>query len=68
MKNIIKIETNIIIVEEKQNYQIKKINLSYIDLNFFNKDINWASIDTDLSNTSWDMLWTDVNTDEMYSV
>ena len=42
--NIIQIETNIKIVEEKQNHQIKKSNLSYSDLNFFNDDISWASI------------------------
>ena len=36
--NIIQIETNIKIVEEKQNRQIKKSNLSYRDLNFFNED------------------------------
>ena len=38
--NIIQIETNIKIVEEKQNHQIKKSNLSYRDLNFFNEDIS----------------------------
>ena len=54
--NIIQIETNIKIVEEKQKYQIKKINLSYRDLNFFSEDISWASIDADLLNTSWDMI------------
>ena len=58
--NIIQIETNIKIVEEKQSHQIKKSNLSYRDLNFFNEDICWASIDADLVNTSWDMLLTDV--------
>ena len=63
--NIIQIETNLQIVEEKQNHQIKKTNLSYRDLNFFNKDISWASIDADLLNTSWDMLLTDVKPDEM---
>ena len=57
--NIIQIETNIKTVEEKQNYQI---------LNFFNEDISWASIDADLLNTSWDMLLTDVSTDEMYKI
>ena len=66
--NIIRIETNIKIIEEKQNHQIKKSNLSYRDLNFFNEDISWASIDADLFNTNWDMLLTDVNTDEMYEV
>ena len=65
--NIIQIETNIKTVEEKQNHQIKKSNLSYRDLNFFNEDISWASIDADL-NTSWDMLLTDVHTDEMYKI
>ena len=64
--NIIQIETNIKIVEEKQKYQIKKSNLSYRDLNFFSEDISWASIDADLLNTSWDMLLTVVKTDEMY--
>ena len=54
--NIIQIETNIKIVEEKQKYQIKKSNLSYRDLNFFSEDISWASIDADLLNTSWDMI------------
>ena len=38
--NIIQIETNIKIVEEKQNHQIKKSNLSYRDLNFFSEDIS----------------------------
>ena len=66
--NIIQIETNIKIVEEKQNHQIKKSNLSYRDLNFVNEDICWASIDADLLNTSWDMLLTDVKTDEMYKI
>ena len=66
--NIIQIETNIKIEEEKQNHQIKKSNLSYRDLNFFNKDISWASIDADLLNTSWDMLLTDVKTDEIYKI
>ena len=51
--NIIQIETNIKIVEEKQNHQINKRNLSYRDLNFFNEDVNWASIDVDLLNTSF---------------
>ena len=32
--------------------------MSYRGLNFFNEDIN----------TSWDMLLTDVNTDEMYKI
>ena len=54
--NIIQIETNKKIAEEKQNHQIKKSNLSYMDLNFFNEDISWASIDADLFNTSCDML------------
>ena len=66
--NIIQIETNIKIVAEKQNHQIKKRNLSYMDLNFFNEDISWASIDADLLNTCWDMLLTDVKTDEMYKI
>ena len=66
--NIIQIETNINIVEVKQNHQIKKSNLSYRDLNFFNEDISWANIDADLFNTSWDMLLTDVKTDEMYKI
>ena len=61
--NIIQIETNIKLVEEKQNHQIKKSNLIYSDLNFFNEDISWASIDADLLNTSWDMLLTYVKTD-----
>ena len=56
------------IVEEKQNHQIKKSNFGYRDLNFFNEDISWASIDADLFNTSWDMLLTDVKTDEMYKI
>ena len=63
--NIIQIETNIKIVEEKQNHPIKKSNLSYRDLNFFNEDISWASIDADLLNTSWGMLLTDAKPDEM---
>ena len=66
--NIIQIETNIKIVEEKQNHQIKKSNLSYRDLNFFNKDIRWASIDADLLKISWDMILTDVKTNEMYKI
>ena len=66
--NIIQIETNIKIVQAKQNHQIKKINLSYRDLNFFNEDICWASLDADLLNTRWDMLLTDVKTDEMYKI
>ena len=66
--NIIQIETNMKIIEEKQNCQIKKSNLSYRDLIFFNEDISWASIDADLLNTSWDMLLTDVKTDEMYNI
>ena len=53
--NIIQIETNIKIVEEKQNHQIKKRNLSNGDLNFSN-----ASADADLFNNSWSMLLTDV--------
>ena len=36
--NIIQIETNIKIVEEKQNHEIKKSNLNYRDLNLFNDD------------------------------
>ena len=39
--------------------------LSYRDLNFFNEDISCACIDADLVNTSWDMLLTDAETDEM---
>ena len=66
--NIIQIERNMKIVEEKHNRQIKKSNLSYRDLNFFSEDISWASIDTDLLNASWDMLLTDVKTDEMYKI
>ena len=53
--NVIQIETNIKIVEEKQNHPIKKSNLNYRDLNLFNEDISWASIDADLLNTSLDM-------------
>ena len=64
--NIIQIETNMKIAKEKQNHQIKKSNLSYRDLNFFNED---ASIDAaSIVNTSWDMLLTDVKTDEMYKI
>ena len=48
--------------------QIKKGKWRYRDLNFFTEDISWASIDADLLNTSWDMLLTDVNTDEMYKI
>ena len=66
--NIIQIETNTKIVEEKQKYQIKKSNLSYRDLNFFSEDISWGSIDADLLNTIWDMLLTDVKNDEMYKI
>ena len=66
--NIIQIEINIKIIEEKQNHQIKKNNLNYRDLNFINEDISCASIDADLLNTSWDMILTDVNTDEMYKI
>ena len=66
--NIIQIETNIRIEEEKQKYQIKKSNSSYRDLNFFSDDISRASIDAELLNTSWDMLLTDVKTDEMYKI
>ena len=66
--NIVQIETNIKIIEEKQNHQFKKRNLSYRDLDFFNEDISWASIDADLLNTSSDMLLTDVKTDEMYKI
>ena len=64
--NIIPIETNIKIVEEKQNQQIKKSNFTYRDLNFFSEDISWASIDADLFNTSWDILLKDLKTDELY--
>ena len=53
---------------ETQNHQIKKSNLSNRDLNLFNEDISWASIDDDLLNTSWDMLLTVVKTDEMYKI
>ena len=63
--NIIQIETNIKIAEEKQNHLIKKSNLSFRDLNFFNEDISWTGIDADLLNTSRDMLLTDVKTDEI---
>ena len=63
--NIIQISKNRKI-EGKQNYQIKKSNLSYRDLNFFNEDTSRASIDADLLNTCWDMLLTDVKTNEMY--
>ena len=42
--------------------------MTYRDLNFFNEDISWASIDADLLNTSWDMLLTDVKTDETYKI
>ena len=66
--NIIQIETNIKIVEEKQNHQIKKSNLSYSYVNFFNEDISLASIEADLFNTSWDILLTDIKTDEMYKI
>ena len=66
--NIIQFETNTKIVEEKQKYQIKKINLSCRDLNFFSEDIGWASIDTDLLNTSWDMLLRDVKTYKMFKI
>ena len=66
--NIIQIETNIKIVEEQQNYQIKNSNLGYRDLNFFNEDINFASINADLSHTNWDMLLTEVNIAEMYKI
>ena len=38
--NMIQIETNIKIVEEKQNHQIAKRNLSYRDLNFYNEVIS----------------------------
>ena len=41
---------------------------TYRDRNFFNEDISCASIDADLLNRSWDMLLTDVNTDEMYKI
>ena len=66
--NIIQIETNIKFVEDKQNHQFKKSNLSYRDLKLFNEDISWASIEADQFNTSWDMLLTDVKTDEMYKI
>ena len=66
--NIIQIETNIKIIEEKTPHKIKKSNLSNNDLNFFIEDISWASIDADLLNTSCDMLLTDVKTDEMYKI
>ena len=66
--NIIQIETNIKNGEGKQHLQIKKSNLSYSNLNFFNEDISWAIIDADLFNTSSDMLLTDVKTDEMYKI
>ena len=52
--NIIQIEKNIQIVEEKENHKIMKSNLSDRDLNFFNEDISRASIEDDLLNTSWD--------------
>ena len=54
--NIIQIERNIKIVEENQNHKIKKSNLSFRDLSFFNEDISWASVNADLFNKSWDML------------
>ena len=60
--NIIQIQTNMKIVEENQNHQIKESNLSYRDLKFFNEDISFASIDADLFNTNWDLLLTDVKT------
>ena len=66
--NIIQVETNIKIAEEKENHQIKKNNLSYRDFNFFNEDISWASIDAGLLNTSWDTLLTGIKTDEMYKI
>ena len=37
-------------------------------MNFFNEDISWESIDAALLDTSWDMLLTDVKTDEMYKI
>ena len=37
-------------------------------MNYFSEDISWASIDADLFNTTWDMLLTDVNTDEVYKI
>ena len=37
-------------------------------MNFFSVDISWACIDADLFNTIWDILLTDVNTDEMNKV
>ena len=64
--NIIQIETKIKIVEDKQIHQIKESNLSYWDLNLFNEDISWASIDADLLYTTWDMLLTEVKSDETY--
>ena len=48
--------------------KLKKSNLSYNYLKFFNEDISWASIDADLLNTSWNVLLTDVKTDEMYKI
>ena len=54
--NMVHVGTNIKIEEERQNNQIKKSNLSYRDLNFFNEDISWASIDADLLNTSWEFF------------
>ena len=67
-QNITQIETNIKIVEEKQNHRIKKRNLGYRGLNFFSEDISWASIDADLLMKSWDTLLTDVKTVEMYKI
>ena len=46
--NIIQIETNVKIVEEKQNHQIKKSNLNCRASNFFNEDVSWASTDEKL--------------------
>ena len=50
------------------NHQIKKSNLSYRDVNFFNEDISWASIEADLFSTNWDMLLTDVKTNEICKI
>ena len=59
-------KNNILDVFPTNNDHLKKSNLSYRDMNFFNEDISWASIDADMFNTSWDMLLTDVKTDEDY--
>ena len=56
--NIIQIETNINFAEEKQNHQIKKSNLRYRDLNFFNEDrvaaqvVRWSGIPVDACSSS----------------